>query len=158
MRVSAQIVEKFWARVDVCEGVGCWEWKGSRSKAGYGYFHLHTGRKRVLAHRFAYELEHGPLLERQHALHHCDNPPCVRVGDGHVFAGTHLDNMHDRDAKGRGRGFAHTNQSHCLRGHPLAHPNLYITKTGKQVGKRRCRACTLLYLKLRHVRRMRAVA
>lgn len=34
-------------------------------------------------------------------LHGCDNPPCVRVGDGHLYVGSQQDNVNDRESHGR---------------------------------------------------------
>jgi hypothetical protein len=53
----------------------------------------------VQAHRFAYELAYGAIPPGLWALHHCDNPPCVRPD--HLFLGTQSDNMLDAIHKGR---------------------------------------------------------
>lgn len=82
---------------------GCVLWTGSLTKTGYGKFGLNGGW--VLAHRAAWELEHGPIPtgDGYHGvcvLHRCDTPACVNPK--HLFLGTHQDNMADRDRKGRG--------------------------------------------------------
>lgn len=79
----------------------CWEWTGYRSPLGYGRFNL-TGTKPVLAHRFAWELQHGPIPDGLVVCHHCDNPRCVRPD--HLFLGTQRDNLLDMGRKGRRRG------------------------------------------------------
>lgn len=38
------------------------------------------------------------------ALHDCDNKRCVRVGGGHVYVGTHRDNMDDTVRRKRHAG------------------------------------------------------
>lgn len=93
----------FWDRVDKSAGPdACWPWTGSRCQHGYGSF----GRSgaTVTASREAYELTHGPLPEGEGyhgtvVMHSCDNPPCCNPK--HLIAGTHIDNMRDRDMKGR---------------------------------------------------------
>jgi hypothetical protein len=45
----------------------------------------------------AWELANGPIPKGMDVLHKCDNRICVR----HLFLGTQLDNMQDRDRKGR---------------------------------------------------------
>ena len=79
----------------------CLVWTGCRHGQGYGMFSTgRTGdRKMSYAHRVAYELENGPVPDGMFVCHHCDNPPCV--DPSHLFLGTHLDNVRDRDAKGR---------------------------------------------------------
>lgn len=103
--------ERFW------NGTPCWEWSAKRNEDGYGWFRL-AGQAQG-AHRAAYKLligEPGKL----HVLHRCDNPPCVNPA--HLWLGTNLDNIHDRDAKGRQvalRGdqhYARTNPERLARG------------------------------------------
>ena len=53
----------------------------------------------VAAHRYAWELERGPIPPGIFVLHACDNPPCVRAT--HLFLGTNTDNIRDMHAKGR---------------------------------------------------------
>lgn len=74
----------------------CWVWTAGRYPSGYGKF-LRTG-----AHRVAWTLFVGPIPEGLWVLHGCDNPPCCRPGDGHLFLGTAQDNADDMWAKGRG--------------------------------------------------------
>jgi len=94
---------------------GCWEYQGGKHKDGYGLFFL--GWKSHLAHRVSFELFKGPLGDLQ-ALHSCDNPPCCNPR--HLFAGTHQDNMKDRDAKGRGYDRSGENNGRAKIGWPQA--------------------------------------
>ena len=78
---------------------GCWEWTGGRSRKGYGKTsHLNMT---TLTHRLSAALFLGfKLSSTKQVLHRCDNPPCFNPE--HLFIGTSLDNVRDRDAKGRG--------------------------------------------------------
>lgn len=73
---------------------------------GYGRFWLGRpdGPKVVRAQRFAVAAAHGYIEAGLVAMHECDNPLCVRVGRGHVVAGTQSDNLTDMGYKGRGGG------------------------------------------------------
>lgn len=76
---------------------GCWQWKGSSNKDGYG-----TTRymgKSIMAHRLSFLLHGGEIPDGMCVLHSCDNPPCVNPD--HLFLGTHQDNMDDMARKGR---------------------------------------------------------
>jgi hypothetical protein len=75
---------------------GCWEWRGATDKDGYGVFN-YAGRS-FRASRIALELDGRPpgaLL----ACHSCDNPRCVNPG--HLFVGSHEENMADMVQKQR---------------------------------------------------------
>lgn len=88
---------RFWAKVARAGPENCWIWTAYRLPDGYGQFRI-EGRT-VRAHRFSYELSVGPIPNGLCVLHHCDNPPCVNPA--HLWIGTQIDNLRDRDAKWR---------------------------------------------------------
>jgi len=94
MRMASE-EDRFWAKVNKVNS-GCWEWAAATS-AGYGRFKV-NGRL-LLAHRYSYELQYGPIPEGLCILHRCDNPSCVNPE--HLFLGTYSDNMVDCVRKGR---------------------------------------------------------
>lgn len=100
-RKTCPAVERFWEKVSIVEGDGCWEWKAARYSNGYGAFSwpVVDRRERALAHRASYELTYGTIPPGMLVCHHCDNPPCVRPD--HLFLGTNSDNMRDASVKGR---------------------------------------------------------
>jgi len=65
-----------------------------------GYGKIRWRLKMAGAHRVSWELARGSVPAGLCVLHSCDNPPCVNPD--HLFLGTQLSNVHDRDAKGRG--------------------------------------------------------
>ncbi len=88
----------FWSKVEKREGNSCWGWKGHSRWDGYGRFrHL---RKAIFAHRYSYEMHYGPIPAGMSVMHSCDNPICTNPK--HLRVGTHLENMKDMRAKGRG--------------------------------------------------------
>lgn len=104
----------------------CIEWTGTRNAKGYGRRRF-RGRT-WMAHRVTWLQAHGEIPDGMYVLHHCDNPGCVNID--HLFLGTNLDNVHDRDGKGRQHNMRKT---HCPRGHEYDH----ITTSGR----RWCRQC-----------------
>jgi predicted XRE-type DNA-binding protein len=92
--------KRFWSKVR--KGPGCWEWTAGLNKRN-GYGHIKSNGVKLLAHRLAWEMSNGrPIPAGLCVLHRCDNPKCVRPD--HLFVGTQLDNIEDRDAKGRASG------------------------------------------------------
>lgn len=134
-------VALFWAKVDKrSHPNGYWLWTGCkiRGKRNYGQFCVGNGKKK-LAHRYSYELKHGPVPPCLDVCHHCDNPPCVRPS--HLFTGTRLQNMDDARRKGR---LAKPKALTCWRGHLLSYrPNgAHVCRTCLRVGQRDYRART----------------
>jgi hypothetical protein len=126
---------RFWSKVDRRGPEECWPFSRVHDP-GYGQFWL-TPTQPVGAHRMAWELTNGPVPAGAYVLHRCDNRPCCNPG--HLFLGTHQDNMDDMVHKGRQRSVNHnTKKTHCPNGHPYNEENTYIQPSN---GSRRCRAC-----------------
>lgn len=97
-------VRHFWARVDVKESVECWLWTAGTLPSGYGKVYVYEGVRKYRtagAHRIAWELTNGDIPSGLQVLHRCDQPACCNPA--HLWLGTPLDNMRDRDRKGRSR-------------------------------------------------------
>lgn len=91
-------VLRFWSRVRRSPA-GCWTWTGAVDPDGYGVFWTSgEGAKKVRAHRYSWEL-HARRTTAQLVLHRCDVPACVNPS--HLFLGSHLVNIRDRNRKGR---------------------------------------------------------
>jgi hypothetical protein len=95
--MSATPIQRFEQSYEPEPMSGCWLWTGGYVGDGYGKF-WHSGRT-VRAHRWAWEHFRGPIADGLLVLHRCDVSSCVNPA--HLFLGTTLDNVHDRDSKGR---------------------------------------------------------
>ena len=77
---------------------GCWLWKGSLFKTGYGQIAIEKGRPGY-THRVSYELFCGYIPAHLYVLHRCDVRNCCNPE--HLFLGTQKENVHDMIAKGK---------------------------------------------------------
>ena len=76
---------------------GCWNWQGSKSVKGYGrikFEGVYWSTHRLMAFLKLSDLGEGSVV-----CHRCDNPSCINPD--HLFVGTQLENILDRDLKGR---------------------------------------------------------
>lgn len=121
---ASTVEERFWAKVDV--GL-CWEWTASTIE-GYGQFW--SGSKRMLAHRYCWELLVGPIPKGLQIDHLCRNPLCVNPD--------HLEPVTSQVNTLRGNNFsAHeARRTHCPKGHEYALVEIYGGRA-----HRRCIEC-----------------
>lgn len=96
-----QLEKRFWAKVTKGSRNGCWLWRGSLDRDGYGSIRLGLGRifHETRAHRIAWRLIKGQIPGSLCVLHSCDVRNCVNPE--HLFLGTNADNNRDMILKGR---------------------------------------------------------
>jgi len=97
-----------WLKAQTVPVGDCWNWSGGCHGVGYGCVpaKLHASR---YAHRAMYELAVGPIPKGYYVLHTCDNRLCINPA--HLWAGTHLENIKDMQAKQRHSGGSMPNES-----------------------------------------------
>lgn len=131
--------DRFWARVDKRGPDECWPWIDRLDRDGYGTFKVLRRPKR--AHRFAYELLVGPILEGHtldHACHtrdpscpggHCPHRRCVNPA--HLVPMTPNANVTaNRERK-----------THCKHGHEFTPENTRWKRHRNGETYRECRVC-----------------
>ena len=130
------VEERFWVKVEKTES--CWIWTGAHKNSGYGSFW--AGDRSVLAHRYSWALEHGPVPEGLELDHLCRVRDCVRPD--------HLDPVDHAENSRRGLlGWAspqRTRPTHCPQGHEYTPENTYTRKTRAGGTGRNCRECERL--------------
>lgn len=109
---------------------GCLIFTGSTVR-GYGRFW--DGERLVLAHRFSFELTHGPIPPGHDVHHTCRNRLCVEP--------LHLQavptEIHALQGFPEGYENYNSQKTHCPKGHPYDEENTYVSKKGQRM----CRAC-----------------
>lgn len=99
MKLNEKQIQDFWGRVNKTDS--CWLWTGCKNGNGYG--HLTVARRTLKAHRASWIIHHGEIPDGLQVHHNCpdgDNPSCVNPS--HLWVGTQLENVADRESKGRG--------------------------------------------------------
>lgn len=97
--VRGSLEDRFWPKVDRRGADECWPWLAGHYPYGYGCIYLATKKRMEPAHRASWMIHFGPIPNRMHVLHKCDNPECVNPR--HLFLGTNNDNVQDKMRKGR---------------------------------------------------------
>lgn len=98
MKLSAETIERFWAKV--CRTETCWLWTGSRMKHGYGHFRISQPRSMIYSHRLSFMLHNDVDIRGRVVRHTCDVPACVNPA--HLVLGTQNDNVQDMIRRNRG--------------------------------------------------------
>lgn len=97
-RPKINVIEKFWAKVDVRSDDECWPWLGAPDKDGYGQIWDGHAGKMKRAHKVSAQIHHGDADGRI-VMHSCDNPSCCNPI--HLSYGTNADNVADKVSKDR---------------------------------------------------------
>lgn len=109
---------RFWSKVSKTSG--CWIWTGSIRPNGYGQ--VRRNGKNYKAHRWAYELENGPIPDGLHIDHLCRVKACARP--------SHLEAVSQQENNART-----ADPNFCRNGHPRI--ETYVRKDGTI----ECRVC-----------------
>lgn len=124
--------ERFWAKVDRGGSGGCWLWcAGISSNTGYGNVWWYG--KTASAHRVAYQLSRGPILDGLTLDHLCRVRHCVNPD--HLEAVPFVVN----NARGTSPSAINKVKTHCVNGHEFTSENTYRWKGRDARGCRVCR-------------------
>lgn len=106
----------------------CWLWKGAdHNSKGYG--RVTVSRQRYLAHRYAYRLWVGALVDGMEIDHLCQNTRCVNPG--------HLEQVTaEEHARRSDQGAYQRRKTHCPADHAYTAENTRLDGS-----RRHCRAC-----------------
>lgn len=130
--------QRFWVKVAKTDT--CWLWTGQKTKAVNGYGLFRAGGQQVVAHRWAYEHEVGPIPAGMNLDHLCRTRLCVRPD--HLEPVTPYENMM------RGVSFAaqQKKQTHCKRGHEFTPENTSLANKGRSRRCKTCRRATVVFV------------
>jgi len=138
------IEENFWEKVGPHDDpIKCWLWLGTKTninKEHHGltqYGRFTVDGKKVLAHRFSYEMHYHVTIPEGMTIDHvkargCSSTLCVNP--------YHLEVVTQKDNLLRGNTFQAKNakKTHCPQGHPYNDENTYVLQ-----GARYCRVCNV---------------
>ncbi len=129
-QMTTEQEERFWAKVDVHQPAGCWEWIGAHDQKGYGMFKI--GQSMYRAHRVSSRELIGIAPVDLEADHLCRNTRCVNPD--HIQFVTRSENIRTSYSASGLNG----RKTHCIHGHEFTAENTGIELP---TGKRWCRTC-----------------
>ena len=155
-----RLPERFWRKVTVDTGSGCWVWMAALNRRGYGIWGW-QGRT-VLVHRVAYEVLTGQRIPEGLTIDHVAKRGCIHhncLNPAHLDVVTRAENNRRQwDIRGRvpapepksweqtflfgdeavtSRPF----RSHCPRGHEFTEDNTYTNLLRSGAVSRQCKTC-----------------
>lgn len=123
----------FWQRVQHGTEVDdCWLWTGTVDTPGYG--RVQINRRKIGAHRVAYEALVGPIPEGLDLDHLCRNRLCVNPA--HLEPVTRRENL----LRGNTVPAQRAARTHCPAGHEYTPENTYYSARNQ----RNCKECNRL--------------
>lgn len=125
-RSKDQQERRFLMKINVT--LDCWLWTGAQHNAK-GYGRIDVNGRRYLAHRYAYQLWVGELVDGMEIDHLCRNTRCVNPR--HLEQVTSEEHIRRTD-----QGAYQLLKTHCPSGHAYTPEN-----TRMQGNRRHCRAC-----------------
>ena len=129
---SATYEERFLSKILVSDD-GCWYWTAAVDRNGYAVFTFQ--KKKIHAHRWAYQHFVAPIPESLVVDHRCNHRSCVNPE--HLKVCTQKENtLRSLIAPAA----INARKTSCKHGHVLKDANLYITPNGR----RQCRRCNAL--------------
>lgn len=139
---AGDYADRFWSKVEKTEE-GCWLWTAAKFSTGYGVFQLR--RKAMKAHRVAYGLLVGPVVDGlvlDHACHNEDTscrggtscPHRACVNPAHLRAVTQRQNVL---ASRNTEPYRQSHKTHCSQGHEFTEE----TTRRDEKGHRYCVIC-----------------
>ena len=134
-KAQEETAMRFMRRVQMRADDECWPYQGAVSTGGYGNFGWHAPwdkrSRNHAASRMMWLILHGRPPKGKEVCHSCDNPICCNPG--HLWLGTHQENMADMVSKGRASNVALRGEAHPLS--KLTAADVHIIRTSPETSK-----------------------
>ena len=148
-----QLAGRFMSKINTKSGIfgengdyptECWIWTDTPNTDGYGVFSIDN--KNTGAHRIAYKVFNGPLIDGYEIDHLCRRRDCV--------CPDHLEQITGPENVRRGKSGEYNRiKTHCHKGHEFTTENTYVYIRDGLI-ERQCRTCKretqIAYRKRKH--------